>query len=79
MKEIKYEGIVRSAEEITGQKNCDYFSGDKYSYNTIMNNLAGQKIILTPCNDEYNNYDYFGGGFKWKAGWIKDIKLINIS
>ena len=72
----KITGIIKSAEEITGQEECVSFKGDLYGYNENMNKLAGQRVILS--NTDHAQYQYLYNGTDYacllKAGWVKDIQ-----
>lgn len=79
---MKISGVVKSAEEITGQEGCKAFegkiNGKSYTYLREMNYLAGRRIELVPYTGTYA-YDY--SEIKnsclqsnWQADWLKDIR-----
>lgn len=65
-------GIIRSAEEITGQKGCRSFVGDRFIYTKEMNSCAGKRIVLKPW--KCVPFDYLGKGRPWCKNWLKDIR-----
>ncbi|MDP2682087.1 MAG: hypothetical protein Q8P28_04655 [Deltaproteobacteria bacterium] len=79
-------GIIKSAEEITGQSGCEDFKSQWWSYCVAMNKIAGRRIVLTPhpspghfapsngAELTKNLYDYIGESFSWKKDWLKDIQ-----
>lgn len=78
---MRYTGIARSAEEITGQKGCLSFEGDDYRYSKDMNLMAGLNIELTP----YDGTDFYaqrqehrsGCCYKWHLSWLRDIQAVD--
>jgi len=73
LSELKLTAVVKSAEEITGIKGIvDILlknkNGVKYSYNSSMGELVGQRIELIK---NFHNYDYYGKNYGWLKSWLK--------
>ncbi len=72
-----FKARLKTAEEITGIKDCEEFSGKGWSYVTGMNELAKTGNMLR-CEkaSKSASYDYVINRFMVKEEWLKDIKPI---
>ena len=70
----KITGIIKSAEEITGQKDCTSFEGRGYNYSKELNVLAGNRIELQELFDTRYYYYRTKANLVLKKDWVKDIK-----
>ncbi|MFH1739003.1 MAG: hypothetical protein ABIH23_08340 [bacterium] len=72
-----FTAIVRSAEEITGQRGCKAFFGEDYRYTELMNALAGTVIAVKRLdNPEYDYITTIGQQWTWKQNWLRAIKPV---